>query len=143
MSNKSCALKQIVFLQALSAGEISKSHGVLLYNIATKVKPQISAQLPLLSRYVVEGKIDSELRLNGMLNNLWNIFIILSLIFVCVTLAAMDYLLSNPLGDVDIKAFEESCGVGIVVTPEQIEQEVEKVIKKYHTELVEKRSVLP
>jgi glutaminyl-tRNA synthetase len=55
----------------------------------------------------------------------------------------MDYLLSNPLGDVDIKAFEESCGVGIVVTPEQIEQEVEKVIKKYHTELVEKRSVLP
>jgi glutaminyl-tRNA synthetase len=55
----------------------------------------------------------------------------------------MDYLLSNPLGDVDIKAFEESCGVGIVVTPEQIELEVEKVIKKYHTELVEKRSVLP
>jgi hypothetical protein len=29
------------------------------------------------------------------------------------------------------------------VTPEQIELEVEKVIKKYHTELVEKRSVLP
>ena len=39
---------------------------MLLYHIATKVKPQISAQLPLLSRYVVEGKIDSELRLTGM-----------------------------------------------------------------------------
>nr|CAG4639800.1 EOG090X01EL [Daphnia pulex] len=115
-SNVSTNLKTCIDA-ASSAGEISKSHGVLLYNIATKVKPQISAQLPLLSRYVVEGKIDSELRLN----------------------AAMDYLLSNPLGDVDIKAFEESCGVGIMVTPEQIEQEVEKVIKKYHTELVEKR----
>ncbi len=53
----------------------------------------------------------------------------------------MEYLISNPLGDVDIKAFEESCGVGILVTPEQIEQEVEKLIKKYHSELVEKRYV--
>lgn len=62
-------------------------------------------------------------------------------LFSIVILAAMDYLISNPLGDVDIKAFEESCGVGVVVTPEQIEQEVEKVIKKYQAELVEKRYV--
>ena len=53
----------------------------------------------------------------------------------------MDYLLSNPIGNVDMKAFEMSCGVGIVVSPEQIEQEVERVIKKNHAELVEKRSV--
>lgn len=51
----------------------------------------------------------------------------------------MDYLISNPIGNVDIKAFEESCGVGVVVTPEQIEQEVEKVIKKHQSELLEKR----
>lgn len=117
-SNVSANLKSCInAASSVSSGETSKAHGMLLYHIATKIKPQISMQIPLLSRYVAEGKIDSELRLN----------------------AAMDYLISNPLGDVDIKAFEESCGVGVVVTPEQIEQEVEKVIKKYQAELVEKR----
>jgi len=49
-----------------SPNGISKSHGMLLYHIATKVKPQISVHIPLLSQYVVEGKIESELRLTGM-----------------------------------------------------------------------------
>lgn len=53
----------------------------------------------------------------------------------------MEYLISNPVGNIDISAFEESCGVGIVVTPEQIEQEVEKVLKKHKNELLEKRYV--
>ena len=53
----------------------------------------------------------------------------------------MDYLMSHPVGNVDIKAFEESCGVGIVVTPEKIEQEVEKVIKAHLSEIKEKRLV--
>lgn len=39
---------------------------MLLYHIATKIKPQIASQLALLTKYVVEGKIDSELRLNGI-----------------------------------------------------------------------------
>lgn len=51
----------------------------------------------------------------------------------------MDYLMANPVGEVNIKSFEESCGVGVVVTPEQIEHEVEKVIKKNQSELLEKR----
>lgn len=53
--------------------------------------------------------------------------------------AAIDYLMSNPVGDVDIKAFEEACGVGVVVLPEQIEVEVEKVLKLHQKELLEKR----
>lgn len=53
----------------------------------------------------------------------------------------MDYLISNPIGNVDIKAFEESCGVGVVILPEQIEMEVEKVLKLNEKELLEKRSV--
>ena len=57
--------------------------------------------------------------------------------------AAMEYLMSNPIGEVNIKAFEEACGVGIVVTPERIEQEVEHVIKSHRSEIMEKRSVPP
>nr|CAG4649950.1 EOG090X01EL [Sida crystallina] len=97
--------------------ELGKGHGMLLYHIATKVKPQISAHIPLLSKYVATDKIDSELRLN----------------------AAMDYLMSNPVGSVNMKAFEESCGVGIIVTPEEIEQEVEKIFKSHLNEIKEKR----
>lgn len=51
----------------------------------------------------------------------------------------MDYLMSNPMGTVDIKSFEESCGVGVVVSPEQIELEVEKVLKLNKAELLDKR----
>ena len=53
--------------------------------------------------------------------------------------AAMEYLLTNPLGDVDMKAFEESFGCGVVVTPDQIEAEVARVINSHRAELVEKR----
>lgn len=43
------------------------------------------------------------------------------------------------MGDVDIKAFDEACGVGVIVTPDQIEQEVSKVIEQNQAELLEKR----
>ena len=54
----------------------------------------------------------------------------------------MDYLISNPIGNVDIKIFEESCGVGVVNLPEQMEIEVEKVLKLNEKELLEKRLVI-
>ena len=38
--------------------------------------------------------------------------------------AAFDYFLSNPLAEVDVKKFNEFCGVGVVVTPEQIKTNV-------------------
>ncbi len=38
--------------------------------------------------------------------------------------AAMDYLLHNPNEPVDIAAFEEAAGVGVVVTPDQVEEAV-------------------
>jgi len=53
--------------------------------------------------------------------------------------AALTYLLANVGNDVDITKFEESCGVGIAVSPEQIEVEVEKIIKAHKDEILEKR----
>jgi hypothetical protein len=51
----------------------------------------------------------------------------------------MEYLLSNPVGQLNIKAFEASCGVGITVTGDQIEAEVDKFIKLHKNEILEKR----
>ena len=74
--------------------------------IASKVKPQTVSHLPLLAQMIADGKLDSEIRVQ----------------------AGLDHLLQNHSGasadSVDTKSLEEACGVGIVVTPEMIEQEV-------------------
>jgi glutaminyl-tRNA synthetase len=76
--------------------------------------------------------------------------------------AAFDYLLSNPLDPLDKMRFNEHCGVGVVVTPDQIKStvnigfqyhlidkkikiidynfiKVQELLKTHHAELVEKR----
>jgi glutaminyl-tRNA synthetase len=42
-------------------------------------------------------------------------------------------------GDFNIQDFESACGVGITVSPEEIEHVVEKLIKKHKDELLDKR----
>ena len=99
-------------------GEISSAQGMLLYHIASKIKPQIRDHLLFLSKYVAENKLNTEARVN----------------------AALEYLLQNAKDkSIDVKRLEEACGVGIVVTPEEIEKEVEAVISTAKEELVEKR----
>lgn len=53
--------------------------------------------------------------------------------------AALAYMLANVSDAFDVAKFEESCGVGVVVLPEQIEEEVEKIIKAHKDEILEKR----
>jgi hypothetical protein len=54
----------------------------------------------------------------------------------------MDYLMSHLAGIIDIKAFEQSRGMEVVVTSKKIEQEVEKFIEAHLREIKEKRLVL-
>ncbi|XP_072941638.1 probable glutamine--tRNA ligase [Epargyreus clarus] len=92
--------------------------GLLLYHLATKIKPQIADKLPFVCKYIADGKLDSILRID----------------------AGLDYVLHH-VNDksVDTDAFEKACGVGVVVTPEQVEQAVEVHMAKYKNELLEKR----
>ncbi|XP_034825292.1 probable glutamine--tRNA ligase [Maniola hyperantus] len=92
--------------------------GSLLYHLATKIKPQIEIRLPLVCKYVANGKIDSTLRVD----------------------AALEYLLSHINEEnLNISEFEQYCGVGVSVSPEQVEKAVEKQMAKYKQELIEKR----
>ncbi|XP_055958288.1 glutamine--tRNA ligase [Patella vulgata] len=102
---------------SVSNGKDLKEVGKLLYHIATKLKAQIKNRQPLLVEYVVKKKISSENQLN----------------------AAMEYLLSNPVDKIDIKEFEKASGVGVVISPEEIETAVEEVIGKYKNDLIESR----
>jgi glutaminyl-tRNA synthetase len=42
-------------------------------------------------------------------------------------------------GNFSVKDFESACGVGITVSPEEIEHVVENLIKKHRDELLDKR----
>lgn len=53
--------------------------------------------------------------------------------------AALAYLLHNPTDPTNIPSFEEACGVGISVSPEQIEEAVEKAMNCHKDELLVKR----
>ncbi|XP_035223121.1 glutamine--tRNA ligase-like [Stegodyphus dumicola] len=100
-----------------SANGIAKATGNLLYHIVSKVKPQIQSKVELLVQYVAENKIDSEIKLN----------------------AAITYLMNHADENINIEEFEKNCGVGVTVSPEEIEKVVEKVIASHKAELVEKR----
>ncbi len=107
---------------SVAKGELSDGKGMLLYHIATKIKPQIKHHLEYLVASVVDGKLDTELRVN----------------------AALEYLMQNvSCKSVNVVEFEEACGVGIVVTPEEIEKEVESVLKANKEEILEKRYRFP
>lgn len=90
--------------------------GSLLYHLASKIKVQTSIHLPLLVKYVVSKKLDSTLRLD----------------------TALEYTLAH-VKNVKEKDLEEVCGVGIVVSGEDVEETVTKVLNKHKSELLEKR----
>lgn len=90
--------------------------GTLLYHLATKTKPQISEHLPFIVKYIATGKLNSTLRVEK----------------------AIEFLLTH-VNNVNVDEFETFCGVGINVTPEEIEKAVEKQIAQNKNDLLEKR----
>lgn len=111
------SLKQAIKIGDSHGDVRNKDVGKLLYNLVSKLKAQIKGHLSLLVQYVATKKIATDAQLT----------------------AALDYCLHNPGSDLDVKAFEESCGVGVKVSPEEIETAVEVVVLKHKAGLLEKR----
>ncbi|KAK6473842.1 glutamine--tRNA ligase [Huso huso] len=57
---------------------------------------------------------------------------------VCLS-AALDYVKSHPVDPISVEEFERQCGVGVVVSPEQIEDTVEAIISKHKELLMKER----
>lgn len=95
--------------------DIEKNMGNLLYHTATRFKDK--RRMPFLVPYIVRKKIENEIQLT----------------------AAFEYLKSNLVDPVNISDFEESCGVGLAITPDQIEDAVESVISSFKDELLKTR----
>ena len=113
----------LVIEEAKKVGKADQlsSQGSLLYHVASKMKPQVFHHSPLLVGYIMRNQIDSEVRLN----------------------AALEFLLKHPDAKVDKKSLEDSCGVGIVVGPEEVEKEVETCIQKVKADILSKRYRYP
>lgn len=93
--------------------------GMLLYHMASKIKQQIIHQLPLLVKYIVAKKLDNTLRIDF----------------------ALEFLLKtgHQAAEVNLAELDKYCGVGIVVTPDEIDKAVEGVIGKHKAAIVEQR----
>ncbi|KAG5318412.1 SYQ ligase, partial [Pseudoatta argentina] len=103
--------------EAAKHGVLTQDTGILLYHLASKTKNQIIDKIPFITNYIVEKKLDSVQRID----------------------AALAHLLANVGNAINIAKFEESCGIGVIILPEQIEEEVEKIIKVHKDAILEKR----
>ncbi|XP_076646067.1 glutaminyl-tRNA synthetase [Halictus rubicundus] len=108
---------KLAITEANKYGIITPEIGILLYHLASKIKNQISDNLPFAAKYIAEKKLDTIQRVD----------------------AALSFLLHHIKETIEISNFEKECGIGVVVTPEEIETEVEKVINEHKSEILEKR----
>eukprot|EP00057_Strongylocentrotus_purpuratus_P031662 XP_785259.3 PREDICTED: glutamine--tRNA ligase [Strongylocentrotus purpuratus] len=101
--------------QANGGGELDKTVGNLLYHVSTRLKDK--KRTDFIIGYITSKKINSEPQLT----------------------AALEYLKSHPLDPINVAELEKACGVGVVVDPEDIEDEVEQAIGNHKEGLMEKR----
>ncbi|KAL3064475.1 hypothetical protein OYC64_000689 [Pagothenia borchgrevinki] len=113
----SSALKEAIIQahRVRGASGVDKAMGTLLYSMASRLKDP--KRVGFLSDCIVQSKICTELQLA----------------------AALEFVKSHPQDPINQKAFEDTCGVGVFITPEQIEEAVESVIKKYKEKLLVER----
>jgi len=121
LKNKNLSANLVKVIDLAGDVDISGTRGNLLYHAASKTKPQIWPLVPLLVSYITSDKIDTEQRLG----------------------AAVEYLLKLPPGseqaNVDLNGLDQAAGVGIVVTPEQVEETVEAEFALVKAEVLDAR----
>lgn len=103
--------------EVIAQGKKPSDYGILLYHLASKLKPQIAPRLSILVQYIVDRKLDGTPRIDG----------------------AVEFLLATAHEDFNAENFEKHCGVGVVVTPEDVELAVEAAMKKFKDDIVANR----
>lgn len=105
--------------QKKDVANLPKGAGMLVYHLCTKIKTQSLGHLDLLMSLIAANKLDTTVRVEFALEYLLN------------------HGVTNP--NINVAELEKHCGVGIVVTPEEVDKAVEEVLSKNKTELVEQR----
>ena len=94
-------------------------NGMLIYHCCSKIKTQSMAHLDLIVALIIANKLDTTLRVDY----------------------ALEFVLNHGVtnANINVADLEKYCGVGIVVTPEEIDKAVEEVLTKNKAEIVEQR----
>jgi glutaminyl-tRNA synthetase len=93
------------------------NYGTLLYHLASKLKSQDSKYVGLIDLYIFENKLDTPQKID----------------------CCLDYLRSLISENIDFLQLDKACGVGIVITLDEIKQTVKDIISQNKNELLEKR----
>lgn len=95
-----------------------EGEGLLVYQTCTKIKKQTMDHLEFLMDNILQRKLDSGIRVD----------------------AALEFLLANGTNKtVNVDDFEKACGVGVMITPEEIDQAVEAGITRHKEAIVKQR----
>ncbi|KAH8267235.1 hypothetical protein KR026_008596 [Drosophila bipectinata] len=108
---------QLALAEVGAGAALGDGTGMLIYHLASKLKPQTAEHLPLLVRYIVERKLDNTQRVD----------------------AALEYVLKcgqKLKASIDLQELDKECGVGVVVTSEEIERAVQSKIKASYKEVL-------
>lgn len=99
--------------------DLPKGAGMLVYHLCSKIKTQSLGHLDLLTSLVANNKLDTTVRVD----------------------CALEYVLNHGVTNakINVADLEKHCGVGVVVTPEEINKTVKIVMNKYKAELTEQR----
>ncbi|XP_319458.4 probable glutamine--tRNA ligase [Anopheles gambiae] len=98
--------------------ELSSAQKPLIFQACSKIKPQTAHHLELIVRKILDNSLDTSLRVD----------------------TALEYVLANVTkATIDEATFDAACGVGVVVTPEEIERAVEITVAKYRSDIVDQR----
>uniref|UniRef100_A0A0N5APU4 Probable glutamine--tRNA ligase n=1 Tax=Syphacia muris TaxID=451379 RepID=A0A0N5APU4_9BILA len=121
-SNLTKQLCDIVKLAKENLGENNetvsrKELGSLLYQLGSRIKAQCAPSIPLVVRHICNKNIRNEPQLS----------------------AAIDFMLARSVTGFQESEFLQSCGAGVIITPEQIEDQVAETINKYKEQLLKER----
>lgn len=105
--------------QKKTVDDLPKGAGMLVYHLCSKIKTQSLQHLDLLVSLIVATKLDTTVRVD----------------------CALEFVLNHGVtnANINVADLEKHCGVGIVVTPEEIDKAVEEVVSKNKSELLEQR----
>ncbi|XP_028757910.1 glutamine--tRNA ligase-like [Neltuma alba] len=116
-NNKVTANLTAVINEAGVADGCNRTVGNLLYTVATKYPANALVHRPTLLQYVVSSKIKTPAQLD----------------------AALSFLAALGPDNLDLRKFEEACGIGVEVSLEEIEQTVNEVVEEKKSTIVEQR----
>ncbi|EAL62672.1 glutamine-tRNA ligase [Dictyostelium discoideum AX4] len=108
---------QEIIKEAGAESGCEKSVGLLLYTLATKYPANAMKHRATLVDYIANKKSVNSINLQ----------------------ACLDYLRRTANEELNVAEFEQSCGVGVVITREQVAQAVSDYINKNKSDLLEKR----